>query len=169
MSRASYTAEEKAAALKQYQEYGVAETARRTGIPKGTISSWAVSAGLESSARETTRAACEAQSLNFKARRQRIAERLLTQAEGYLDRMEDPEEYQTLARVEGSEESIRPGFIPSKDRQHEATAFAILIDKEKILTERDDDGGKSEAQSMLKKLGDQLGVPSDRGDGTSDQ
>jgi transposase-like protein len=55
-----YQPELKAQALAIYVEHGGAEAARQTGIPNGTIRSWAHRNGVATVAAEKTRAATEA-------------------------------------------------------------------------------------------------------------
>ena len=59
MSRRSYSDEQKAEALALYAEVGAAEAARRTGIKRGTLVSWASRAGVATDAAANLRAATE--------------------------------------------------------------------------------------------------------------
>lgn len=75
MGRTRYTPQQKADALDLYAAHGPAEAERRTGIPKGTIASWASRAGLATVAADVTRAATEVSA----ARRHYVAEEFRTQ------------------------------------------------------------------------------------------
>lgn len=75
--RLQYTPEQKAEALALLIEVGKAEAARRTGIPAGTISSWAVRTGV------TTNHAAPEQLLGA---RRSIAQRKAELADDMLDR-----------------------------------------------------------------------------------
>lgn len=87
--RPKYTAARKAELLALYREHGAAETARRTGVPKGTLTSLAKRAGVTSAAAETTRAATAQYVANADARRARLADRLLELAEMSAQRVSD--------------------------------------------------------------------------------
>lgn len=77
-----YTPEQEAEAVALLQELGPAEAARRTGIAKGTIASWAHRAGVGSEeARSQTAAAVEARTLTIADRKARLAEGLMADAE----------------------------------------------------------------------------------------
>jgi transposase-like protein len=77
-----YTPEQEAEAIALLQEMGPAEAARRTGIAKGTIASWAHRAGLASEAgRMQTAAATEARALTIAERKTALAEALMLDAE----------------------------------------------------------------------------------------
>lgn len=134
MARRVYTEDEKAEALRIYEEHGPSVAARETGIPKGTIAAWARRGGVRTSAPQNMREANEAQAENFKARRHAIIGRLYGLAEAGLDVLERPEEYQTILKgAMGVEGPVTPGFIPAQDRQRECTALGIALDKATTL------------------------------------
>lgn len=80
MAADDYTASQREEALALYEEHGPAEASRRTGIPKGTISSWASRAGRATKALANTAAANEARTLMLERRRQDLAADLLDDA-----------------------------------------------------------------------------------------
>lgn len=138
MSRRAYSDEEKTEALRIYEAQGPAEAARQTGIPKGTIAAWGRRSGVRTSATQNTREANEAQSENFKARRNRIIGDLYGLAEDTVSLLKEPTQYQTILKgamgVEGPE---MPGFIPAQDKQREITAVGIMLDKALTLESHD--------------------------------
>lgn len=76
MARTRYTAEQKAEALALYVEHGAAETARRTGLPEGTVKSWANRNGATNKKLLKTVAATEAKRRSAEERRAVVMERL---------------------------------------------------------------------------------------------
>ena len=77
----------KAEALRLYAEVGPSEAARRTGIPKTTISGWARKSGLRTDASAKTRAATEAAAARNGERREAIRAKFLERIDRALDRM----------------------------------------------------------------------------------
>lgn len=134
MARRVYTEDEKAEALRIYQEHGPSAAARETGIPKGTIAAWARRGGVRTSAPQNMREANEAQSENFKARRHAIITQLYDLAEADIAQLKQPGTYQTIMKGPmGVEEVKTPGFIPAQDKQREYTALGIALDKATTL------------------------------------
>lgn len=76
MAKAKYTPEQKAEALRLYAEHGAGETHRLTGIPKGTLTSWAGRNGVQSHAAAKTAIATEASKIKWAERRQTLADQL---------------------------------------------------------------------------------------------
>lgn len=69
----TYTDAERTEALALYDEHGAAETARRLGIPIGTVASWACRAGASLHAKDTS-AAVAANRSRIVAKLRQIAE-----------------------------------------------------------------------------------------------
>lgn len=138
MARRAYTEDEKDEALRIYEAEGPSAAARETGIPKGTIAAWARRGGVRTSAPQNMREANEAQSENFKARRNRIIADLYGLAEDSVKLLKEPAQYQTILKgamgVEGPE---MPGFVPAQDKQREITAVGIMLDKALTLESHD--------------------------------
>lgn len=138
MSRRVYTDEQREEALRLYADDGLAAAHNATGIPKQTIQSWAKRSGVRTSATQNMREANEAQSENFKARRNRIIGDLYGLAEDTVSLLKEPTQYQTILKgsmgVEGPE---TPGFIPAQDKQREITAVGIMLDKALTLESHD--------------------------------
>jgi len=76
MQRTRRTAEEKAEALRLVAEVGQSEAARRTGIPFGTIASWANRAGVISPDVETLTKAARTNQASWATRKVELAHRL---------------------------------------------------------------------------------------------
>lgn len=109
-----HTPEQKARALELYHDHGPAEASRQTGIPKNTITSWGVRAGLHSVAPERTRAAVEAHQLDVAVVSTRLAALLARTA---VDRQEWIVEQHA-----------------AKDVRAAQTVAAIAIEKMQLLT-----------------------------------
>lgn len=91
----NWTREQKAEALALHRDHGPAEAARRTGIPKPTIASWARRAGVHSDATdgaERTRVARRAAEEAWATRRARLADKMGQLAETLADRAFDADE-----------------------------------------------------------------------------
>jgi len=76
MGRRTYTDDQKSEALELYVEHGACETARRTGIPQKTISSWAARNKVRSTAVEKMHAAHVANQAKNTERRDEVIARL---------------------------------------------------------------------------------------------
>ena len=100
----TYTPEQRARALGLYREgLPASEVARRTSIPRGTITRWASEGGVESARAEKTARATEAAKLSWERRRVQLADEEGAVAAGLLDRMRDATPLDTfnLARAHG--------------------------------------------------------------------
>jgi hypothetical protein len=126
-----YEAAEKEAALALYQEVGLAEAWRRTGIPKPTIASWARRAGLpHTDAASKTREATIAASARADQLRSEIRLKLLEKASDLLDRM-DGEHIEFKNSAKEIREVVYP-MAPAAAVQNYATSVGILIDKYRL-------------------------------------
>ncbi len=135
MARRTYTPEQKADALASYVEHGAAETARRTGIPEGTLVSWAHRNGVQSVATERTQAAVQAMQAKWAERRAVMVDEIGAVA------------HMALARVEQSIAKENPSGRDAKDF---ATTMAILVDKAQLL------GGDATTRHENRELRDRL-------------
>lgn len=142
MARRAYTDDERAAALELYVEHGAAETARRTGIPDGTLQSWAHRAGLKSVATETTAVAVEAAMVSLAERKATLASDLLADAQKLRAQLFAPTTTRKPMTVSdgahlGSHVEVvdvdldQPTFA---EQTRIMTSIAIAIDKVQILT-----------------------------------
>lgn len=89
---AKYDETQKAEALRLYQELGTTEASAQTGIPKGTIATWANRAGLKTDRTPKMAAAIEASKIDaaklraeFSGKSIALADRLLTMIDERLD------------------------------------------------------------------------------------
>ena len=126
-------------ALRITKPQGPAERRKANRNPQGQNRSHGDDgSGVRTSATQNTREANEAQSENFKARRNRIIGDLYGLAEDTVSLLKDPAQYQTILKgsmgVEGPE---MPGFIPAQDKQREITAVGIMLDKALTLESHD--------------------------------
>jgi hypothetical protein len=120
-----YTTAEKKRALDLYVLYGPCRASRETGIPKGTITRWAIAAKLESKATQQTEAATKAQQAVNAAKRAKIMGRLLDEALYCMDAIHNP-------HVEFKGQGALPvtyPVAPASAVQNYATSLAIFIDK----------------------------------------
>ena len=162
MAKRVYTDEEKAEAVKLYEEHGTSAASKQTGIPKNTIQGWARKAGVRTVRNENVRARVEAAQLDNAERRANLVKRLYGLAEASADLLEAPAEYQTILKGEmGIERGGRPGFVPAQDKQRELTAMGIALDKAAMLEKFDNDNGAREAKGLLVSLAEQIGVGSE--------
>lgn len=159
MARRAYTEDEKAEALRIYEEHGPTAAQKQTGIDKSTVRKWARAAGVATVATVKTQAATQAMQVSNAERRAKLVSRLYGIAEAGIDLIESPAEYQTILKGEmGIERGGRPGFVPAQDKQRELTAIGIALDKAEALEKFDNDNGAAAAKSMLMKLAEQIGV-----------
>ena len=77
MARSKYTDDQKAEALRLYETEGPAEAARRTGINKNTIASWAARKGLQTDAPARLAAAVEMARLTREEKRKVFRDELI--------------------------------------------------------------------------------------------
>lgn len=90
MPRRRWTDEQRDQALALVAEVGTSEAARRTGVPIGTIGSWAHRAGVTAPDVDTTAAKTAARVATTAERRARLAENLLGDLEIIRERLTAP-------------------------------------------------------------------------------
>ena len=119
--RKTYTEEQKREALTLYETHGPTAAAEQTGIPKGTIASWAMREGLQTDRTPKTAAATEAAAVDAASIRQGVASKSISAADkavsAILDRL-DTEAHE----------------MPIKDL---ATVLGILTDKHAVIVRMD--------------------------------
>jgi cell division septum initiation protein DivIVA len=171
MQRMQWTPDQRDEALRLLAEVGKAEAARRTGIPAGTIASWGARTGVAAPAAEQTRVATDARLATIAERKARLAERMLTEAEGMVGQLHQ-RTYERKPMVvsdgqaAGSHIEIaevtydRP---PTADQKRIVEAVAILVDKIQLLTgdatariEQTGEGGVPVKREQLVTVVDQL-------------
>lgn len=162
MPPAKYDAATKTRALAIYVERGPRDAAAETGVPVGTISSWAKRAGLQSQAGENLAAAVEARSLRLELKRSELAERMYDESAKLLDQLWRPTTYFKIVTVGtgdgtsdvavGRAEVEQPTF---RDQQAIMTSVGIAVDKAQLLsgeaTERSEaNGGPFDLEAELQ-------------------
>lgn len=140
MQRMQYTPEQKAEALQLVAQVGKAETARRTGIPEGTVSSWAVRNGVRAPAPNQVQLVAAAATLQ--ERKQELADELLTRARAMIAQL-DASMVEKKAHVvsdgarEGSHleiSTVRYDRPPTGAQKQIVETVAILIAQVQLLT-----------------------------------
>lgn len=109
-----YTPEQREEALRLYVEVGAGEAARRTGIPRGTISVWATRDGRKQPREQRMRAAWQARDMAFADRRSRLADEAGAAAE------------EVLARLRREDQSLHVERL--------AKAWSLLVEKGQLLS-----------------------------------
>ena len=153
---ARYSDQERADALALYVEHGPAEAARRTGIPKTTISSWAGRNQVRTNATAKTQAATQAASAIAAAKREQLKADLLAKALDLLARMDQP--HQEFVGTQGKD--VTYDRAPAAAVKAYATSVGILIDKlrleEGAATSREEHVNVSEVDRELDRLAAEL-------------
>ncbi|MBE0467587.1 MAG: hypothetical protein IBX71_10250 [Candidatus Desulforudis sp.] len=146
--RRRYTAQEKEQALTLYADVGPAETARKTGIPSGTIRKWAQRSGLTGLSPVTakkTQAATAANKVRNESRREGVKEKLLERIDLLLERMSAPQ-----IDFKGQQaRQVKYPVPPAKDTLALATGVGILLDKLRL------EEGKAPPKAEAPGEGDQ--------------
>lgn len=148
MSRRTYTDQQRADALELYLQHGLAEAARLYSVPRGTLSSWAVRAGVQTDAavaaaqREQTDAARARWAEVTQEHREELAGRLLAEVHTLLDQVQEPTTYYRVVTLSGGQgagasAAVVPVDVPhplAKDQQARVAAVASLVEKLQLLT-----------------------------------
>lgn len=117
MPAPKWTPDQKAEALRIYATQGSGPAASQTGIPMGTIRSWALRTGVAASCTEQRRATVEASRLHWAERRGVMVEEIGAVAHMALA--------QTVQALEEGK---------TRDAKDLATTMAILVDKAQLLS-----------------------------------
>ena len=139
MPRQRHTDAEREEALRLVAEVGQAEAARRTGIPAGTIASWAHRHGVASPDAGTT---AKASAASVATRKQKLAEGLLRDIERLRERLFAPHtQRKPMVVSDGARDGshievadVELEQLPPGDQKLLMTAIAIAVDKVQILT-----------------------------------
>lgn len=167
MAAAKWTPEQRQQALELHRSHGPAEAARQTGIPKGTIASWARRLGVETNVVVEREEAVEASALAAEQRRLELADALLSDVAGLRARLFASMSYAHVKVVGGGKDA--PGDVETvwvdcdqpvpADQLRLVQSIAALIDKVQLLTgeatDRHDftDGMDLEAELRAYQLG----------------
>lgn len=136
------------------------DIARQTGYSKAWISGVVKAAGKTFERSEQVKAATQARVEDNKARRSKIVSRLYQRAETLLDRLEAPTFEALVPTGPGIQSARELDFVPAGEERNLATSVAVYLDKAMLLEKVDAVPERSEAQSMLGRLAEQLGVTS---------
>jgi transposase-like protein len=130
LNNRKWTDEEKATALQLYQEVGPAETARRTGIPRSSVSVWAHNAGLTVITQGKTAAAVLMSRETFEARRLLLSQKFQQAADDYLTWAHE----QTIDYVGQQGREVTRKRPIAGDVRNLTLAAAIAVDKADMLS-----------------------------------
>lgn len=128
MPRTKYTKAQRDEALKLYAQYGAAETARRTGIKRGTLQGWASRAGITVELQENREQRVVAASQTWELIRADLANKIGQLAVKSADQLGE-----VLANASPREAAI---------------ILAILVDKAQLLS-----GGPTARTESVDKRG----------------
>lgn len=122
-----YSEEAKASAIALLGEVGLAETWRRTGISKPTLSLWGRNAGLTFDTSKTMAAVAQHEARQHELREQ-LRTMLLEKAIDLLERMDAPH-----IEFKGKDaDQVTYPIAPAAAVQNYATSAAIMIDKYRL-------------------------------------
>jgi transposase-like protein len=122
MARQSYTPEQKAEALALVAEHGHSEAVRRTGIPMGTIASWANREDVKAPDPGITAAKTTALIASTAERKQQIAAALLEDADRLRRQLFAPCTDKVVKVVSGGQ--MREGRVEIVEVQRDQPTFA---------------------------------------------
>lgn len=156
-----WTDEQKAQALLVFRSHGATEAARQTGVPKGTVASWARREQVHTNAPVEREAAVESASLAAEERRLRLADSLLDDVQGLRRRLFTGMTYHHVKVVGLGEgrattevvevETDQP--VPA-DQLRLVQAIGTLVDRVQLLTgqatERVDLTGEYDLEAELR-------------------
>lgn len=132
--------------------------AREAGVSVGSVTNICKKAGLDFD-RSHTRAAVAAHAVDAKARRAELKQLLLEDAHRLRAQLWMPAKVinfggkdNTLAETQLDE----PLFV---DKKNILTAVGIAVDRVEKLERLDNDGGVQDAESMIQKLIEGIGIP----------
>jgi hypothetical protein len=131
--------------------------ARKHRVGLGTVTTIAHDAGIYDAfdRTQTARATADRQA-DMKARRTRLAEDLLDDAERIRDRLFDP-----YTQAVSGREGVEKVTLEEPDAaslRNIMTSIAVALDKHVLLDKHDKDGGMAEVGSMLDGLLDAFGL-----------
>lgn len=154
-----YTQAQRDEALELYRTSGPTAVEKQLGIPKNTVMRWAKESGTRTVRNQATREAVEAKVVDGKLRRQSITHRLYGQAEKILDELEG-DKFRTLIKgTQGRDKDVTLEFVPPNDRRTLVQTVSAAMTTTAKLEAVDNDGGVAEAESMLHKLIEGIGIP----------
>lgn len=132
--------------------------ARETGVSASTVSKVCRVAGLLFD-RSKTGAAVAARAVDTRARRAALKECLLEDAHRLRKQLWEPT---TVFNFGGKDNTLASATIKEPlfvDKKNILSAVGIAVDKVEKLEKLDGDGGVRDAESMIQKLIDGIGIP----------
>ncbi|MDQ1053184.1 hypothetical protein QE394_001112 [Arthrobacter sp. SORGH_AS 212] len=142
------------------QGKGRNDIVRETGFSTAWVSNTVRDAGMSFARGERVKAATEAKQADNKARRAALVGRMYDRAEFILNRLEAPTFDALVPTGPGIQSARELTFVPAGEERNLATSVAVYLDKAMLLEKVDAVPERSEAQSMLGRLAEQLGVTS---------
>lgn len=132
--------------------------AKQAGVSASTVSKVCKAAGLTFD-RGRTRAATASHAIDAKARRAELKELLLEDAHKLRAQLWQPAR---LVNFGGKDNTLAETTLTEPlfaDKKNILSAVGIAVDKVEKLEKLDNDGGVQDAESMLQKLIDGIGIP----------
>lgn len=139
--------------------------AKQTGISRNTCRRYAGEVGVDFTANRKAglEEATQIQSLSLKQRRQKLAERMLDEADRLLDQLHQPHLAFSFGGKDNTYEEHELAAPPAADKKHLVGAAGILMQKHLEYIKHDSDNGASEAVSLVSRLVDSLSMPPEVG------
>lgn len=141
--RRSFSPEERSQALRLYAEVGPSEAARRTGIGRSTITSWATRQGIAADAPDRIARAGEVAKAHRDLRKAELAEKLLEDAHRLREQLWAPAQvhhWGTTSEREGGVVTTSTEFMEQEiaeptfgDKRSILQALAVAVDKSMAL------------------------------------
>ena len=132
--------------------------AKEAGVAWSTVTKVCKAAGLNFD-RNPTRAAVAAHAIDAKARRAELKELLLEDAHRLRKQLWEPAR---LVNFGGKDNTLAETTLTEPlfaDKKNILSAVGIAVDKVEKLEKLDNDGGVQDAESMIQKLIDGIGIP----------
>lgn len=150
--RKTYTDQEKAEALRMYEEEGPSAVQKNLGIPKGTVTGWAKEADIRTVRNEKTRDATAASQADAKALRAQLEVLYAQDALKLRAMLWQPSTIVSAGQV------ITTDLPTPEGMRNLATASGIVFDKSVAARDADTDNGVRGAVSLLDSLREGLGM-----------
>lgn len=162
MAEQRWTDEQRQRALELHRTVGPAEAARQTGIPKGTVASWARRQGVRTNVAQTLEAATDAAALTAEQKRLELADGLLDDVQRLRRRLFEPMDYvhvKVLSTGQGLPQEVERVHVEvdqpvPADQLRLAQSIVALIEKAQLLTgeatSRDDGTGGYDLEAELR-------------------
>lgn len=128
--RREWTPEQRAEVIELYKVHGVAETVRRTGVPRGTISDWVRQAGAQTSVAKTTTEATAVSKARNNEKYEELKGLVLDAAKDMIVRTKRPhKDFRGKEAIE-----VWWDEAPADACKNYLTSAAIMIDKYRLMS-----------------------------------